>query len=130
MSFSCVCELLNYSPYFQYLQVSYFSPKHDDPRLSITKIAFCPESGLLAVGGATGQVLLTSLDNQDNKTLPNEAVFIDLLGKGPHSESLLLKNKVSEDQELDFGLLSISCVLQVDGIHPCSDLALRSDWQL
>ncbi|ESO08549.1 hypothetical protein HELRODRAFT_169422 [Helobdella robusta] len=100
-----------------------WTQKYEDSRLHITTLSFCPETGVLVVGGISGQVIVCNLENQDNKLLPSEATFVDILGKGEPADCLTLKKSAD-------GLLSVEAVLQIDCSHPCSDLALRSDWKL
>ncbi|CAG7825120.1 unnamed protein product [Allacma fusca] len=39
-------------------KVGTFDPYSDDPRLAVKKLAFCPKSGYLAIGGTAGQVVI------------------------------------------------------------------------
>ena len=41
-------------------KVGTFDPYSDDPRLAVKKIAFCPKSGVLSVGGTAGQVVIVT----------------------------------------------------------------------
>lgn len=45
-----------------------FDPYSDDPRLAVKKIAFCPKSGQLVVGGTAGQIIIANFIGSEEKT--------------------------------------------------------------
>ncbi|XP_037709326.1 lethal(2) giant larvae protein isoform X2 [Drosophila subpulchrella] len=44
-----------------------FDPYSDDPRLAVKKIAFCPKTGQLIVGGTAGQIVIANFDDAYEK---------------------------------------------------------------
>lgn len=46
-----------------------FDPYSDDPRLAVKKIALCPKTGKLVVGGTAGQVIIANFDGEDSSKL-------------------------------------------------------------
>ena len=48
-----------------------FDPYSDDPRLAVKKLCLCPTTGLLAVAGTAGQIVVAELSDQTSeKELP------------------------------------------------------------
>lgn len=48
-----------------------FDPYSDDPRLAVKKLGLCPVTGLLAVAGTAGQVVVAEFsDSQTDKEIP------------------------------------------------------------
>ena len=48
-----------------------FDPYSDDPRLAVKKLCWCPTTGLLAVAGTAGQIVVAELSDQTSeKELP------------------------------------------------------------
>nr|CAG4646018.1 EOG090X00I4 [Macrothrix elegans] len=51
-------------------RIGVFDPYSDDPRLAVKKLCFCPETGMLAVAGTAGQVIIAVIsDTQIEKEL-------------------------------------------------------------
>ena len=57
---------------YNFFQVGVFDPYSDDPRLAVKKIVFCQRTGLVAIGGTAGQVVIINLEEEDR----NEAVKV------------------------------------------------------
>lgn len=48
-----------------------FDPYSDDPRLAVKKLSLCPVTGLLAVAGTAGQIVVAEFsDDPSEKELP------------------------------------------------------------
>jgi hypothetical protein len=48
-----------------------FDPYSDDPRLAVKKLCLCPTTGLLAVAGTAGQIVVAELsEHVSEKELP------------------------------------------------------------
>ncbi|XP_075678481.1 LLGL domain-containing protein l(2)gl [Dermatophagoides pteronyssinus] len=56
-------------------KVGQFDPYSDDPRLAIRKLTFCPEQGLLVIGGTAGQIILFDFNE---KPLELRSEFIEI----------------------------------------------------
>lgn len=53
-----------------------FDPYSDDPRLAVKKLCLCPTTGLLAVAGTAGQIVVAELsDHISEKELPVRLVL-------------------------------------------------------
>lgn len=48
-------------------KVGHFDPYSDDPRLAIRKICFCPNRGVLAIGGTAGQLIVFELQDKPSE---------------------------------------------------------------
>ena len=46
------------------LQVGFFDPYSDDPRLAVKKLALCPVSGILVVAGTAGHIVIAELKDE------------------------------------------------------------------
>lgn len=69
-------------------QATYKSDKgHEDERLSINQLAFCGQSGVVVVGGSSGQVLVAGLEGQESPILPQEITMVALMGGSVDADS-------------------------------------------
>lgn len=59
-------------------KVGSFDPYSDDPRLAVKKVALCPDTGVLAVAGTAGHVIIASLSKEGSSPKP-KVVTMDIL---------------------------------------------------
>jgi lethal(2) giant larvae protein len=110
--------------------VGTFDPYSDDPRLSIVKIALCPLSETLVLGGSAGQVVALQFERerrQHEVKVTNVSIVTDrdtFVWKG--HEALRVR-----EGDVDFvpGFQPV-CVMQMTPPAACTALALHSEWQM
>ncbi|CAD6998863.1 unnamed protein product [Ceratitis capitata] len=114
-----------------------FDPYSDDPRLAVKKIALCPKTGRLIVGGTAGQIVIANFDNGENDSAPLKASSMNLVSdrdgfvwKG-HDQLTVRANLLDSDAEPvgDVGV-EITGVLQVLPPASITCLALEANWGL
>ncbi|KAH8409541.1 hypothetical protein KR222_008146 [Zaprionus bogoriensis] len=114
-----------------------FDPYSDDPRLAVKKIAFCPKTGQLIVGGTAGQIIIADFDgdarSRGNLKLSSMNLVSDRDGfvwKG-HDQLNVRANLLEEDAEpISENGVNITVVLQVLPPASITCLALEADWGL
>lgn len=62
-------------------KVGHFDPYSDDPRFAIRKIAFCPATGQLAVGGTAGQIVVLVLKDKPEEVSPMAAIEMKFISE-------------------------------------------------
>lgn len=114
-----------------------FDPYSDDPRLAVKKIALCPKSGRLIVGGTAGQIIIAHFECDDAKRMPLQVSSMDLVSdrdgfvwKG-HDQLNVRENLLdaNADPVGDDGV-HITGVLQVKPPASITCLALEANWGL
>lgn len=96
--------------------VGQFDPYSDDPRLAVKRVAFCPASGDLLVGGTAGQVTLWSMT--DTHSDPPQAIEVNLVAE---RDGFVWKGH--DRLTLRDDLKSV-CKYPLPGYVPCSVLQL------
>uniref|UniRef100_A0A0A1XSU4 Lethal(2) giant larvae protein n=1 Tax=Zeugodacus cucurbitae TaxID=28588 RepID=A0A0A1XSU4_ZEUCU len=114
-----------------------FDPYSDDPRLAVKKIALCPKTGRLIVGGTAGQIVIANFDNGESDGAALKASSMNLVSdrdgfvwKG-HDQLTVRPNLLEPDAEPvgDAGV-EITGVLQVLPPASITCLALEANWGL
>ena len=114
-----------------------FDPYSDDPRLAVKKIALCPKTGRLIVGGTAGQVVIAHFESDDENKTPLKVSSMNLVSdrdgfvwKG-HDQLNVRSNLLDADAEPvgDEGV-HITGVLQVLPPASITCLALEASWGL
>lgn len=114
-----------------------FDPYSDDPRLAVKKIALCPKTGRLIVGGTAGQIVIANFDNGESDSAALKVSSMNLVSdrdgfvwKG-HDQLTVRPNLLEPDAEPvgDSGV-EITGVLQVLPPASITCLALEANWGL
>lgn len=114
-----------------------FDPYSDDPRLAVKKIALCPKTGRLVVGGTAGQIIIANFEGESAEKAPLKVSSMNLVSdrdgfvwKG-HDQLNVRPNLVEEtaDPVGDAGV-QITGVLQVLPPASITCLALEANWGL
>ncbi|XP_065560040.1 lethal(2) giant larvae protein-like isoform X2 [Artemia franciscana] len=111
-------------------KVGVFDPYSDDPRLAVKKIVFCQRTGLVAIGGTAGQVVIINLEEEDR----NEAVKVMTLDIVSDRDNFVWKGHSKLDTRTEpikqpFGYKA-SSVVQLHPPAAITCLALHSSWGL
>lgn len=114
-----------------------FDPYSDDPRLAVKKIALCPKTGRLIVGGTAGQIVIAHFEADESKKAPLKVSSMNLVSdrdgfvwKG-HDQLSVRENLLEPNAEPvgDDGV-HITGVLQVSPPASITCLALEANWGL
>lgn len=107
-----------------------FDPYSDDPRLAVKKIALCPKTGRLIVGGTAGQIVIAHFESDEEKKTPLKISSMNLVSDRDgfvwKGHDLLEDNA---DPVGDEGV-HITGVLQVLPPASITCLALEAAWGL
>ncbi|XP_043070376.1 lethal(2) giant larvae protein isoform X2 [Drosophila grimshawi] len=114
-----------------------FDPYSDDPRLAVKKIALCPKTGQLIVGGTAGQIVIADFEGDDIERGMLKFSSMNLVSdrdgfvwKG-HDQLNVRPNLLEEDAEsICENGVKISGVLQVLPPASITCLALEANWGL
>ncbi|XP_017859889.1 PREDICTED: protein lethal(2) giant larvae [Drosophila arizonae] len=114
-----------------------FDPYSDDPRLAVKKIALCPKTGQLIVGGTAGQIVIADFngDTAERGVLKFSSMNLvsdrdGFVWKG-HDQLNVRPNLLAEDAEpISENGVSITGVLQVLPPASITSLALEANWGL
>ncbi|KAL7742468.1 hypothetical protein ACLKA6_019096 [Drosophila palustris] len=114
-----------------------FDPYSDDPRLAVKKIALCPKTGQLIVGGTAGQIVIADFlgDTKDNGVLRVSSMNLvsdrdGFVWKG-HDQLNVRANLLEEHAApINENGVNISGVLQVLPPASITCLALEANWGL
>ncbi|XP_046810006.1 lethal(2) giant larvae protein [Lucilia cuprina] len=114
-----------------------FDPYSDDPRLAVKKIALCPKTGRLIVGGTAGQIVIAHFESDEENKTPLKVSSMNLVSdrdgfvwKG-HDQLNVRSNllEVNAEPVGDEGV-HITGVLQVLPPASITCLALEAAWGL
>ncbi|XP_017065593.2 lethal(2) giant larvae protein isoform X2 [Drosophila eugracilis] len=113
-----------------------FDPYSDDPRLAVKKIAFCPKTGQLIVGGTAGQIVIADFDDTSEKvSLKYSSMNLvsdrdGFVWKG--HDQLNVKTNLLDGQEIPVteNGVNILGVLQVLPPASITCMALEANWGL
>ncbi|XP_046389547.1 lethal(2) giant larvae protein homolog 1 isoform X2 [Ischnura elegans] len=122
-------------------KVGTFDPYSDDPRLAVKKICLCPQSGILAVAGTAGHIVVARIGSEpqaDGEIIPGTPelkvitmnIVCDRDGfvwKG-HDQLSLRKTQLVDNQT-PAGFVA-SSVLQLHPPAAVTSLALHAQWGL
>ncbi|XP_017470022.1 PREDICTED: protein lethal(2) giant larvae [Rhagoletis zephyria] len=114
-----------------------FDPYSDDPRLAVKKIALCPKTGRIIVGGTAGQIVIASFVKRESENTPFKVSSMNLVSdrdgfvwKG-HDQLTVRPNLLEPDAELvGYSGVEITGILQVLPPASITCLALEANWGL
>ncbi|XP_023165771.2 protein lethal(2) giant larvae isoform X1 [Drosophila hydei] len=114
-----------------------FDPYSDDPRLAVKKIALCPKTGQLIVGGTAGQIVIADFngDAPERGVLKLNSMNLvsdrdGFVWKG-HDQLNVRPNLLAEESgPISESGVSITGVLQVLPPASITSLALEANWGL
>ncbi|KAH8412351.1 hypothetical protein KR009_001419 [Drosophila setifemur] len=114
-----------------------FDPYSDDPRLAVKKIALCPKTGQLIVGGTAGQIVIADFDDASDEKVALKYNSMNLVSdrdgfvwKG-HDQLNVRTNLLEEDAApLSENGVNITGVLQVLPPASITCMALEANWGL
>ncbi|EDW71166.1 lethal(2) giant larvae protein [Drosophila virilis] len=114
-----------------------FDPYSDDPRLAVKKIALCPKTGHLIVGGTAGQIVIADFDGDSLEHVMLKLSSMNLVSdrdgfvwKG-HDQLNVRPNLLGEDSlPISENGVNITGVLQVLPPASITCLALEANWGL
>ncbi len=126
--FSILCDKM--TRYIASSQVGTFDPYSDDPRLGIQKVALCPATETLAVGGTAGQLVVLQFERNE-RTVELKGITVNVVSDRDNfvwkgHEALTVKGG---DMQYAGGFQPVS-VMQLHPPAACTALALQSEWQL
>ncbi|KAH8279621.1 hypothetical protein KR018_008349 [Drosophila ironensis] len=110
-----------------------FDPYSDDPRLAVKKIALCPKSGQLIVGGTAGQIVIADFDEAEKSGLKYSSMNLvsdrdGFVWKG-HDQLNVRPNLLESDAApLSENGVNITGVLQVLPPASITCMALEASW--
>ncbi|XP_053961405.1 lethal(2) giant larvae protein [Anastrepha ludens] len=114
-----------------------FDPYSDDPRLAVKKIALCPNTGRMIVGGTAGQIVIANFGINELENSPLKVSSMNLVSdrdgfvwKG-HDQLTVRENLLDPDADPvgDAGV-EITGVLQVLPPASITCLSLEANWGL
>lgn len=114
-----------------------FDPYSDDPRLAVKKIALCPKTGQLIVGGTAGQIVIADFDDTSDEKDSLKYNSMNLVSdrdgfvwKG-HDQLNVRPNLLEESASpLTENGVNITGVLQVLPPASITCMALEANWGL
>ncbi|XP_014285464.1 lethal(2) giant larvae protein isoform X3 [Halyomorpha halys] len=110
-------------------KVGSFDPYSDDPRLAVKKVALCSETGVLAVAGTAGHVILAKLSKDGNVPKP-QVVTMNILSS---REGFVWKGYQAlsfNDSTTSSPGFACTSLLQLHPPAAVTALALHSPWGL
>lgn len=114
-----------------------FDPYSDDPRLAVKKIALCPKTGQLIVGGTAGQIVIADFEDAAEESGPLKYSSMNLVSdrdgfvwKG--HDQLNVRANLLEDNAAPLAEngVNITGVLQVLPPASITCMALEANWGL
>lgn len=114
-----------------------FDPYSDDPRLAVKKIALCPKTGQLIVGGTAGQIVIADFqgDSKEYGTLKVSSMNLvsdrdGFVWKG--HDQLNVRDNLIEEHASPIGEGGVNIIGVVQVLPPASItcLALEANWGL
>lgn len=132
---ACVEQLDEGEPPFR--KSGLFDPYSDDPRLAVKKIALCPKTGKLIVGGTAGQIIIADFDGDNVPRGILKCSSMNLVSdrdgfvwKG-HDQLNVRANLLEDDAgPISENGVNITGVLQVLPPASITCLALEANWGL
>ncbi|XP_017110995.1 lethal(2) giant larvae protein isoform X1 [Drosophila elegans] len=113
-----------------------FDPYSDDPRLAVKKIALCPKTGQLIVGGTAGQIVIADFNDAPEK-VPLKYCSMNLVSdrdgfvwKGHDQLNVRAKLLESDASPITVNGVNITGVLQVLPPASITCMALEANWGL